>query len=57
MDMSTLGMKTLVISVYKSYGVVLFEGVVQLKLFPETKIKSFEWYGSVAQFEAAAQIE
>ena len=35
--MNTLGMKILVISVYKIYGAVLFEGVVQLKLFPETK--------------------
>ena len=31
-------MKTLVISVYKRYDLVLFEGAVQLKLFPETKI-------------------
>ena len=40
--MNTSGMKTLVISVYTKYGAALFEGVVQLKLFPETKIKPFE---------------
>ena len=34
--MNTSDMKTLVINVYKQYGVVLFEGVVQLILFPET---------------------
>ena len=28
MDMNTLGMGTLVINVYKRYGVVLFEGEV-----------------------------
>ena len=43
MDMGITGMGTLVMSVYKSYGAVLFEGVVQLKLFPETKIKPFEY--------------
>ena len=32
---------TPLISVYKRYGVVLFEGVVQLKLFSETEIKPF----------------
>ena len=40
--MDTTGIGTPVISVYKSYGAVLFKGVVQLKLFPETKIKPFE---------------
>ena len=45
MDMDTRGMRVLVISVYIRYG------AVQLKLFPETKIKSFEWYRSVAQFD------
>ena len=39
MDMNTSGT---VISAYKKYGVVLFEGVVQLTLFPETRIKPFE---------------
>jgi len=48
--MNTSGMETQAISVYKTYGVVPFEGVAQLKLFPETKIKSFEWCHSVAQF-------
>ena len=38
--MNTKGTKTLVISVYKKYGMVLFDGAVQLKLFPETKIKN-----------------
>jgi len=42
MDMNTSGMGTLVINVYKKYGAVLFEGAVQLKLFPETRIKPFE---------------
>jgi len=36
MEMDTTGMGILVISVYRSYGAVLFEGVLQLKLFPET---------------------
>ena len=40
--MNTSGMGVLVISVYKKYGAVLFEGAVQLILFPETTIKSFE---------------
>ena len=40
--MNTTGMGTLIICVYKRYGVVLFDGMVQLKLFPETKIKTFE---------------
>ena len=40
--MNTSGMKALVISVYKKYGAVLFEGAVQLKLFPETKIEPFK---------------
>jgi len=35
--MNTSGMRALVISVYKKYGAVLFEGVVQFTLFPETK--------------------
>jgi len=35
-------MGALVISVYKKYGVVLFEGVVQLKLLPEPRIKPFK---------------
>ena len=35
-------MKTLVISVCKKHGAILFKGVIQLKLFPETKIKPFE---------------
>jgi len=42
MDMKTKGMGTLVISVYKKYGAILFEGVEQLILFPETKIKPFK---------------
>jgi len=37
MDMDTAGMKTLVICVYNKYSAVLFEGVVQLKIFPETR--------------------
>jgi len=41
MDMNTSGMGALVINVYKKYGVVLFDGAVQLKLFPETRIKPF----------------
>jgi len=40
--MNILGMGVLVISVYKKYGAVLFEGAVQLTLFPETRIKPFE---------------
>ena len=49
------GMKRLVICVYKNliHGAVLIEGAVQLKLFPDTKIKPFE----SVQFEGAAQIE
>ena len=42
MDMDTTGMGMLVVSVYIRYGAVLFKGAVQLKLFPETKIKPFE---------------
>ena len=42
MDMDTTHMGALVKSAYKRYGAVPFEGVVQLKLFPKTKIKSFE---------------
>ena len=42
MDMNTSGMGALVISVCKNYGVVLFEGAVQLTLFPETRIKPFK---------------
>jgi len=42
MDMNTSDMGVLVISVYKKYGAVLFEGAVQLTLFPETRIKPFE---------------
>ena len=38
--MDTTAMGTLVISIYKSYGVVLFEGAVQLKLFPETNLSN-----------------
>ena len=40
--MITLGMGVLVISVDKKYGAVLFEGAVQLTLFPETRIKPFD---------------
>ena len=40
--MNTTGIKTLVISVYNKYSAVLFEGAVQLKIFPETKIKPFK---------------
>ena len=40
--MNTSGIGALVISVYKKYGAVLFEGVIQLTLFPETRIKPFE---------------
>ena len=54
MEMDTIGMGTLVMSIYKSYGVVLIKGAVQLKLFPETKIKPFH---SATQFKGAAQIE
>jgi len=37
MDKNTSGMGALVISVYEKYGVVLFEGAVQLTtLFPKT---------------------
>ena len=42
MEMDTTGMETLVISIYQSYGAVLFEFAVQLKLFSETKLKPFE---------------
>jgi len=35
----------------KKYGAVLFGGELQLKLFPEKKMKPFEWYQSAAQFE------
>ena len=42
MNMNTSGMGALVTSVYKKYGAVLFEGVVQFTLFPETRIKPFE---------------
>jgi len=42
MDMNTLGMGVLVISVNKKYGTVLFKGAAQLTLFPETRIKPFE---------------
>ena len=35
MDMDTTGTGAPVKSVYKRYGAVLFEGAVQLKLFPE----------------------
>ena len=57
MDMNTSVMVALVISAYKKYSAVLFEDEVQLTLFPETRIKSFEKYRSAAQFEGAAQIE
>jgi len=40
MDMNTLGMGGLVISLYKKYGALLFEGAVQLTLFPENKDKT-----------------
>ena len=33
--MNTSGMGALLISAHKKYGTVLFEGVVQLTLFPE----------------------
>ena len=36
---------------------MLFDGAVQLKLFPETKIKHFKLYCSAAQFEIAAQTQ
>jgi len=39
---SYLCMRALVISVYKKYGVVLFEGAVQLTLLPEIRIKPFK---------------
>jgi len=42
MDMNTTGMGALLISVCKKYGAVLFEGAMQLTLFPETRIKPFE---------------
>ena len=42
MDMNTSGMGVLVISAYKKYDAVLFEGAVQFTLLPETRIKSFE---------------
>ena len=48
--------KTLVISVYKKYGVVgTIQGCSTIK--PETKIKPFEQYHSAAQFEGVAQIK
>ena len=37
MDMNASGMKTLAINVYKKYGVVLFEGAVQLKIFQKQR--------------------
>jgi len=40
--MNTSGMGALVINAYKKYGVILFEGAVQLTLFSETRIKPFE---------------
>jgi len=40
--MNTSDMGSLVISVYKKYGAVIFEGAVQLTLFPETRIKPFK---------------
>ena len=40
--MNTNGEGTLVIIVYKRYGAVQFEGAVQLKLFPETRVKPFK---------------
>ena len=40
--MNTSGMGALVMSVYKKYGAVLFEGMVQLTLFLETRIKPFK---------------
>ena len=40
--MNASGMGALVISVYKKYSVVLFEGAAQLTLFPETRIKPFK---------------
>ena len=36
--MNTSGMGVLVISVQKKYSAVLFEGAVQLTLFPESSI-------------------
>jgi len=40
----------------KKYGVVLFDGAVQLKLFPETKIKPFKKYCGTAQIEGAVNM-
>jgi len=37
--MNTSGMGALKKSVYKIYGALLFEGAVQLLLFPETRTK------------------
>ena len=53
MDMNTTGMGTVAITVYKRYSVVLSEGVVKLKLNPETKIKPSNstavWHNSRVQ--------
>jgi len=34
---------TSIINIYKRYGAILFKGAVQLELFPETKIKPFQY--------------
>ena len=53
--MDTTGIGTPVISVYKSYGAVLFEGVVQLKLFPETNPSNSTavWHNSRVQHKSS----
>ena len=45
--MNTLGMGVLVISVYKKYGAVLLEGVVQLTLFPKTTLRIVPQCGTI----------
>ena len=40
--MDSSGMGKLAINFLKRHGAILFEGAVQLKLFPETKIRLFE---------------
>jgi len=50
-NIHTTVMGTLVISEYKRYAAVLFEGVVQLKLFVEAETQC-----NVIQFKGTAQI-
>jgi len=51
--MNSTGIRTLVISIYEKYSVVLFEGAVQLS-FSKAEVKHFR---RGVLFEGAAQIE